>query len=162
MPFLSLSSLLLRRCSHPSLLLFSPRSRSIYDPLNYTLDSTCIFFRAFNSMKETKVTRVLAIETSCDDTSVAILTSERHVIKLLTHHQTKVHELTGGIVPIVAAASHRKELPKLLRNVLEASQLTHEAIDLIAVTQGPGMVPCLSVGLIAAKNLAAVLKKHMP
>ncbi|KAI9184357.1 Mitochondrial tRNAs modification protein [Blastocladiella emersonii ATCC 22665] len=112
-----------------------------------------------------KPTLILGIETSCDDTSVAIVNSDREVLSLVTKNQNKLHEATGGIVPTAAAIAHSMALPGVLREALDRAGLDTPAkldqLDAIAVTRGPGLAPCLGVGLCAAKNLAGMLNKPL-
>ncbi|KAI9216975.1 glycoprotease family-domain-containing protein [Blastocladiella britannica] len=104
---------------------------------------------------------VLGIETSCDDTSVALVDSNCTIRALVTRNQNALHEPTGGIVPTNAAIAHSMALPAVIREALDAAGLHSlkdlEQIDAIAATRGPGLAPCLGVGLCAAKNLAGML-----
>jgi N6-L-threonylcarbamoyladenine synthase len=72
--------------------------------------------------------------------------------------QHQLHEANGGIVPIVALASHSEHLPRVVSETLDQAGLAPHELDAIAVTRGPGIHSCLSVGMNAAKTLAAVLK----
>lgn len=102
---------------------------------------------------------ILSIETSCDETSVALLTPTK--LTHLTASQIDVHKITGGIVPEVAAREHVKVINPLVQQVLEESGLTHEEIDRIAVTSGPGLITSLMVGVEAARTLAYVWNKPL-
>jgi N6-L-threonylcarbamoyladenine synthase len=126
--------------------------------------------------------RILGIETSCDETSVAFLTSKKGVIKLKKHFiatQIPIHARYGGVVPEVAARTHVAELVSLIDKTLqlksktESSKLkagartmypgpcTNVEFDTIAVTQGPGLATALRVGIEAAKTLAWVYEKPL-
>ncbi|KAF7729950.1 hypothetical protein EC973_003363 [Apophysomyces ossiformis] len=105
--------------------------------------------------------RVLGIETSCDDTSAAIVTSNREILAEVVHGQQDLHEPMGGIVPTLASLGHSRHLPMVICQTLEQANLTVADLDAIAVTRGPGLPPCLPVGLNAAKTLAAVTKKPL-
>ncbi|RKP06064.1 metalloendopeptidase [Thamnocephalis sphaerospora] len=105
--------------------------------------------------------RVLGIETSCDDTGAAVVTSQREILSEAIHLQHKLHEAHGGIVPIVALASHSAHLPGVVRAALDQAGVKATELDAIAVTRGPGIHSCLSVGMNAAKTLAAVLGKPL-
>lgn len=100
---------------------------------------------------------ILAIETSCDETSIAILTDDSltHVIA----SQIEAHRLTGGIVPEVAAREHVQVITPLVEQAMEQSGLSPEQIDRIAVTSGPGLITSLMVGVETARTLAHVWKK---
>lgn len=99
--------------------------------------------------------RVLAIETSCDDTAVSIVASSRRILAETACHQHALHAPTEGIIPSLAAASHRRALPAAIRQVLAAAQLSMRDVDAVAVTRGPGIASCLTVGFDAARVLAA-------
>lgn len=102
---------------------------------------------------------VLGIESSCDDTSVAIVSSTREILAHFTRSQFEIHEPFKGIVPHLASIQHRKWLPILLQKCFTSSGINPMDLDVIAATRGPGMPPCLSVGFSAGKTLAAVLAK---
>lgn len=105
--------------------------------------------------------RILGIETSCDDTSAAIVTSDRQILAEVVKGQQEMHEPMGGIVPTLASKGHSRNLPGVICKTLELAKLSVQDLDAIAVTRGPGLPPCLPVGLNAAKTLAAVLKKPL-
>lgn len=101
--------------------------------------------------------KVLGIETSCDETAVAILeidTSGLRVLSNLINSQVKIHSQYGGVVPEVAARQHSHNLIPLLEHALAATKLEIGDIDIIAATQGPGLAGSLMVGLETAKTLA--------
>jgi len=107
---------------------------------------------------------ILAIETSCDETAVALVKDEKDnfsVIDEIISSQVKVHSPFGGVVPNLAAREHVKNLPILLRKLFRKNKITGGKIDLIAVTQGPGLIPALLVGVNSAKALAYVWKKPL-
>lgn len=102
-------------------------------------------------------TTILAIETSCDETGVAIVRREGESITILANKiasQIDIHRETGGVVPEVAAREHVTALPVLLRQATAESKIEQGALDAIAVTLGPGLAPALSVGVTAAQALA--------
>ncbi|KAJ1720165.1 Mitochondrial tRNAs modification protein [Coemansia erecta] len=105
--------------------------------------------------------RVLGIETSCDDTAAAIVTSSGRILAETNVHQHAVHEQHGGIVPGLAANHHLMNLPLAVRSTLEQSGLRIDDLDAIAVTRGPGLPASLSVGVSAGKTLAAVHAKPL-
>ena len=94
-------------------------------------------FRIYSS----KSLKILGIETSCDDTCVAIIDSDAKVYSNLIKSQYKHHEESGGIVPTIAGHHHSKNLPDLINKAFTESRCTLENIDLVAVTRGPGLSP---------------------
>ncbi|WP_337884131.1 tRNA (adenosine(37)-N6)-threonylcarbamoyltransferase complex transferase subunit TsaD [Fischerella thermalis] len=101
---------------------------------------------------------VLAIETSCDETAVAIV-NNRQVISNIVTSQIPVHSLYGGVVPEVASRQHLEVINIAIAQALEQAQLDWQGIDGIAATCAPGLVGALLVGLTAAKTLAMVHNK---
>ena len=97
---------------------------------------------------------ILAIETSCDDTCAAVLSADGEVLSSVVSSQS-VHELYGGVVPEIAARSHLELIGPVIRKSLSDAETELEAIERIAVTQGPGLTGALLVGIGAAKGLAA-------
>ena len=106
-------------------------------------------------------TFILAIETSCDETSVAIVKNGRHIISNAIYSQIETHKTFGGVVPEVASRKHLEIIDKVALKALEEAGLTFEEIDAIAVTNGPGLVGALFVGVSFAKALAYALKKPL-
>lgn len=106
---------------------------------------------------------ILAIDTSADDTSVAIV-KDRRVLSSVTSSQITTHAGWGGIMPIVAKLGHEKKIGIVLEKALfklRASSYKHTDIDAIAVTQGPGLSIALEVGILKAKELAITWKKPL-
>ncbi len=97
---------------------------------------------------------VLGIETSCDETSVAVLDGEGRVLSNVVSSQMAAHALYGGVVPEVAARAHLENLPAVLESALAAADARLEDVGLIAATAGPGLIGALLVGLSAGKALA--------
>jgi N6-L-threonylcarbamoyladenine synthase len=98
--------------------------------------------------------RVLAIETSCDETAVAIVEDTFTLRENLIASQVDLHARFGGVVPEVAARAHVERLTPLIDEVLERENIGFEDLDGVAVTIGPGLVGALLVGLAAAKAVA--------
>jgi len=96
----------------------------------------------------------LGIETSCDDTALALLRGERHVMGALLSSQIKDHAPFGGVVPELASRKHQEALLPLLRSLMESTGVCPKDIGLIAVTAGPGLMGSLLVGVMTAKALA--------
>jgi N6-L-threonylcarbamoyladenine synthase len=107
---------------------------------------------------------ILGIETSCDETAVSVV---RHtpegtaVLSNVVSSQVSLHAQWGGVVPDLAAREHAKNMVPVLEAGLRDSGLMPEAIDAIAVTQGPGLIPALLIGNVAAKTLAYAWKKPL-
>jgi N6-L-threonylcarbamoyladenine synthase len=103
----------------------------------------------------------LGIETSCDETSVALVEDGRKVLANVIHSQTDLHKDFGGVVPELAARDHLERLPALLDLALEEAAVKPADLDLLAVTRGPGLVGCLLVGVGVAEGLAAAWEKPL-
>ncbi|HUJ44278.1 MAG TPA: tRNA (adenosine(37)-N6)-threonylcarbamoyltransferase complex transferase subunit TsaD [Opitutaceae bacterium] len=99
---------------------------------------------------------ILALETSCDETAVALFDPARGLTLELVHSQIALHEQYGGVVPDLATREHLRHLPPLLRRWRERGALG--AVTAVAVTHGPGLAGCLAIGLAAAKALALELR----
>lgn len=97
---------------------------------------------------------VLGIETSCDDTSIAIVEDGRRVVASSVSSQVRTHAPFGGVVPELAAREHIAALPAILDGTLERAEMTLEQVDAIAAVYGPGLLGSLLVGLGAGKALA--------
>jgi len=96
----------------------------------------------------------LGIETSCDETAVAILKDETEILSNLIYSQAELHSRYGGVVPEVASRDHLRKLPYLVKEALEAAGVGIEGISLVAATRGPGLIGPLLVGLSYGKGLA--------
>ncbi len=100
---------------------------------------------------------ILAIETSCDETGVAVMQKEGENISVLADaiaSQIDIHKETGGVIPEVAAREHSQVIRPLIEKVMREADVTKDNIDAIAITVGPGLMPALSVGVTAARTLA--------
>ena len=104
---------------------------------------------------------ILAIESSCDETSIAIVKNGRDVITLKTNTQISTHEKYGGVVPEVASRMHCENITIVLNEALDEAKMKMNDIDAIAVTYGPGLLGSLLVGVNFAKTLAAIYKKPL-
>ena len=98
--------------------------------------------------------RILGIETSCDETGVAIYDKEKGLIANQLHTQIALHADYGGVVPELASRDHIRKLAPLLQAALQEANLTAKDIDGIAYTSGPGLVGALLVGSTVARSLA--------
>ncbi len=97
---------------------------------------------------------VLAIESSCDETSIAIVKNGREILSNVISSQIEIHKRFGGVVPEVASRNHVCAINNVLYEALEKANVTHKEIDAIAVTYGAGLVGALLVGVNFAKALA--------
>jgi len=104
---------------------------------------------------------VLGIETSCDETAVAVLSGPNRVLANVVFSQIALHRPYGGVVPEIASRCHVEELPGLLRAAREQARLEWDEMDAVAVTHGPGLASALLVGLAAAQALALRLDKPL-
>lgn len=102
---------------------------------------------------------ILAIDTSCDDTSVAVLDG-RKVLSSIVSSQVELHKKWGGVVPDIARRAHQENIGIAYNEALTRANVVESEIDLIAVTQGPGLAIDLEVGIEFAKNLA--LDRDLP
>lgn len=108
-------------------------------------------------MKEEKDIIILAIESSCDDTSIAILKGAREVLSNIISSQIDIHTLYGGVVPEIASRQHIQNIDLVLDEALKVAGIELNDIDIICTTYGPGLVGSLLVGVSYAKALAYAL-----
>lgn len=99
----------------------------------------------------------LAIETSCDETSAAVLKNGREVKSNIIMSQIDIHKRFGGVVPEVASRNHVKDINPVIRQALDTASVGFKDLDMVSVTYGPGLVGALLVGLASAKALAYAL-----
>jgi N6-L-threonylcarbamoyladenine synthase len=102
---------------------------------------------------------VLAIETSCDETAVALLRAPREILASEIASQIDLHKMYGGVVPEVASRNHLPRIAPLIESALRSSGCSLPEIDCVAATRGPGLLTSLLVGYSAAKGLAIGLGK---
>ncbi len=120
--------------------------------------------RSGTTKEATKKLLILAIETSCDETAISVLSCETNGLKILSSEvssQVKLHAKWGGVVPNLAAREHTKNIDQVLITTLSASNILPADIDFISVTQGPGLIPALMVGVNYAKTLAYLWEKPL-
>jgi N6-L-threonylcarbamoyladenine synthase len=98
----------------------------------------------------------LGIETSCDETSLALVNSDG-LLDQITYSQADIHSVFGGVVPEMASREHLNRLGPLYQNLMDRSGVRDREIDVVAVTRGPGLLGCLLVGLGFAKGLSISL-----
>lgn len=104
---------------------------------------------------------ILAIESSCDETSAAVVVNGREVLSNVIASQIDTHKKYGGVVPEVASRMHIEAINGVVEEALEEANITLDKIDAIGVTYGPGLVGALLVGLQFAKGLAFATKKPL-
>jgi N6-L-threonylcarbamoyladenine synthase len=108
-----------------------------------------------------KDTFVLGIETSCDETAVAIVKNGTEIVANIVSSQIESHKRFGGVVPEIASRHHVEQVTFVLEEALEQADMTMDEIDCVAVTEGPGLVGALLIGVNAAKALAFAHNKPL-
>jgi N6-L-threonylcarbamoyladenine synthase len=98
--------------------------------------------------------KILAIESSCDETSAAVVENGRNVLSNVIYSQIDIHTLYGGVVPEIASRKHIEKVSQVIDSALRQAEVTLDDIDAVAVTYGPGLVGALLVGVGAAKAIA--------
>jgi N6-L-threonylcarbamoyladenine synthase len=104
---------------------------------------------------------VLGIDTSCDDTSLALVRDKNEILSHIVSSQTDLHALFGGIVPELASRKHIELIESIYRKVLAESGVSHRQIDAVSVTTGPGLIGSILVGLCFAKGLCLALDRPL-
>lgn len=104
---------------------------------------------------------ILAIESSCDETAVAILKNGKDLLSNKVVSQIDVHSKFGGVIPEVASRIHIESISLVIKEALADAKISISDIDAFAVTYGPGLIGCLHIGLIAAKSLAFYYNKPL-
>ncbi len=102
---------------------------------------------------------ILAIETSCDETACSIVKDNNQILSNIVSSQINVHKLYGGVVPEVASRIHIENISVVIEEALKEAKVTMDDIDAIAITQGPGLIGSLHVGVQAAKTIAWLYNK---
>lgn len=136
-----------------------------WEPLNiarffnifYNLD----FFSSISYFREELILfmKILGIESSCDDSSASVVENGRKVLSSVIKSQSTIHNLTGGVVPEVAAREHLSNMIPAIDEALKLANLSMKDIDAIAITQGPGLVSSLIVGTETANVISFVEDK---
>ena len=104
---------------------------------------------------------ILGIESSCDETAAALVTSDRRILAHRIAGQEAAHQPYGGVVPEIAARAHVEILPRLIDEVLAEAKIDLAEVDAIAATAGPGLIGGVMVGLVTAKGLALASGKPL-
>jgi len=107
------------------------------------------------------MTIILGLESSCDDSAAALVTSDRRILAQAVVGQTQAHQPYGGVVPEIAARAHVEILPGLVRRVLDDAKVSVGDVDAIAATAGPGLIGGVMVALLAGKGLALAAGKPL-
>ena len=102
----------------------------------------------------TENTTILALETSCDETSVSVIENGTEILSNSVLSQIDSHKRFGGVVPEVASRHHVENITLIIEDALQQADKSMDQIDAVAVTQGPGLIGALLVGVNAAKSLA--------
>lgn len=105
--------------------------------------------------------KILAIESSCDETSAAVVINGREVLSNVISSQIDIHEKFGGVVPEVASRKHIEAISLVVQEAIKEANMDYKELDAIAVTYGPGLVGALLVGLQYAKGLSYALNKPL-
>lgn len=105
--------------------------------------------------------KILAIESSCDETAAAVVEDGREVLSNIISSQIDIHKEYGGVVPEIASRKHTERVIQVVDEGLKAANITKEEVDAIAVTYGPGLVGALLVGVSVAKSMAFSLGKPL-
>ncbi|MDR7856855.1 tRNA (adenosine(37)-N6)-threonylcarbamoyltransferase complex transferase subunit TsaD [Tissierella sp.] len=103
----------------------------------------------------------LAIETSCDETSCAVIKDGREVLSNIISSQIEIHRKFGGVVPEIASRKHIESINPIIQEALDEANVAFKDIDLVGVTQGPGLVGALLIGISTAKAIAYGLNKPL-
>src|SRR6056297_2647 len=104
---------------------------------------------------------ILSIETSCDETSAAVIKNGRIILSNIISSQIDIHQQFGGVVPEIASRKHIENINYIIESAIDKSGIYFNELDSIAVTYGPGLVGALLVGINSAKGLAFTLKKPL-
>jgi N6-L-threonylcarbamoyladenine synthase len=106
-------------------------------------------------------TRILGIESSCDETAAAVVSDGRDILSSVVASQVDIHRKYGGVVPELASREHLRQIVPVVREALAQASLTLADLDAIGVTYGPGLVGALLVGITYGKTLAHALHKPL-
>jgi len=105
--------------------------------------------------------RILGIESSCDETAAAVVADGREILSSVVASQIDIHRKYGGVVPELASREHLRQIVPVVREAIAQAGMKLEEVDAIGVTQGPGLVGALLVGITYGKTLAQALRKPL-
>ena len=113
------------------------------------------------ALREKEKVRILALETSCDETAAAVVENGRKILSNVVFSQIDLHELYGGVVPEIASRAHMEACDRVIDEALKSAGMKLEEIDALAVTKGPGLVGALLTGVNCMKGLAFAAGKPL-
>ena len=113
------------------------------------------------ALREKEKVRILALETSCDETAAAVIENGRKILSNVVFSQIDLHELYGGVVPEIASRAHMDACDRVVDEALKAAGMTLSETDALAVTFGPGLVGALLTGVSCMKGLAYATEKPL-
>ena len=96
----------------------------------------------------------MGIETSCDETAVSIVKNGREIVSNIVSSQIESHKRFGGVVPEIASRHHVEQITIVLEEAMKEAEVSYDDLDAVAVTEGPGLVGALLIGVNAAKAVA--------
>ena len=102
---------------------------------------------------------ILGIETSCDETAVALINSDREILSHNIYSQIDTHKIYGGVIPEIAAREHLDRLDSMVIDTMREANLSFDELSAIAATSGPGLIGGVMVGMMAGKTIAATYNK---
>lgn len=111
----------------------------------------------YEKLRTKEIVRILSIESSCDETSIAVVENGRKILSNVVASQIEIHKRFGGVVPEIASRNHILAVSSLYKQALELAKVSQNEIDAVAVTYGAGLVGALLVGVNFAKSLAFAL-----
>jgi len=117
--------------------------------------------RKAEELKAREHVRILALETSCDETAAAVVEDGRRILSNVVFSQIDLHELYGGVVPEIASRAHMEACNRVVDQALREAGTTLQAVDALAVTKGPGLVGALLTGVNCMKGLAFAAEKPL-
>ncbi len=117
--------------------------------------------RALASLREKEHIRILAIESSCDETAAAVVEDGRRILSNAVYTQIDLHALYGGVVPEIASRAHVEKVDRMVDEALRRAGMALGDVDAIACTYGPGLVGALLIGVSCAKGLAFAAHKPL-
>ena len=109
--------------------------------------------RQAEALRDKKGVRILALETSCDETAAAVIEDGRKILSNIVFSQIDLHELYGGVVPEIASRAHMEACDRVVDEALRAAGMELADVDALAVTKGPGLVGALLTGVNCMKGL---------
>ena len=107
------------------------------------------------NIKSDKQQIVMGIETSCDETAVAVVREDGNILSHLVLSQLEEHQAFGGVVPEIAARAHMHHIDTLIKGALDDAKVSYSDLDGVAATSGPGLIGGVMVGMMAGKSIAA-------